>query len=81
MKQIGELIKEMKERADKNLADAKVLIQPEKSWIRDQESITRLIAALERIYKVLPCGCNDEQCDFCFAKDEAEEILRGEKNV
>lgn len=37
----------LRREAEKNLAEAKVLIQPEKSWIRDQQTILKLITALE----------------------------------
>jgi hypothetical protein len=39
---------EVSRRAEKNLADAKILIQPEKSWIRDNEDLKMLANMLKK---------------------------------
>lgn len=36
----------------------------------------KLIEALERYEKLIPCGCTpDEQCDFCYEKEQIQTIL------
>lgn len=48
MSNLTKTLQEIKDRAEKNLAEAKQLIQPEQSWIEDNTDLLRLVKALEK---------------------------------
>ncbi len=42
-----------------------------------EEKYRKLVGIYEMIKAAMPCCCDfDEQCDYCFAKDEAAEALK-----
>jgi len=45
---------------------------------KTRTALPKLIFALEKALSYGSCYCTDEQCDYCFMKDEVQRILSGE---
>lgn len=53
MSKLFDYIDLLETQASKNLSDAKILVQPERSWIRDQETILKLSSIILSLHEAL----------------------------
>jgi hypothetical protein len=49
MTSLRDELSRIKERVNQNLVDATKLIQPERSWIRDQQDLDKLLRVIEKL--------------------------------
>lgn len=76
MNNLTKALQEIKDRAEKNLAEAKQLIQPEQSWIEDNTDLLRLVKALEYAMKCMNDSADDDTV-WAGEMREIESILEG----